>query len=84
MHNAHSISGDMTGLFLIATNWTSLLLSIHPIATEWLQILGLAFGVIASLVVVVDHCMKIHWKWKQYRKAAKERKAEKEGTNGQK
>lgn len=74
MHNPHSVGGDFTGIFLIAGNWTSVILSIHPLATEWLQIFGLAFGVIASLVVIVDHIMKIHWKVKQARKLRKEEK----------
>jgi len=78
VHSQHSISGDFTGIFLIAGNWTSVILSIHPMATEWLQIFGLAFGVIASLVVIVDHIMKIHWKVKQTRKLRKEEKLKNE------
>jgi hypothetical protein len=81
MQHHPTITGDLTGIFLMAGNWTSLYLSVHPIATDWLQLLGLLFGVIASIVVIVDHCMKITWKVKQYKKSARETKKEKEASD---
>lgn len=73
MHtNNNHINGDMSSIFLIALNWMPIVLNSHPLANDILQGAALVLGGLASLAVIVDHGMKIHWKIKQIRKPKKE------------
>jgi len=64
----YNTTGDFTSILLISVNVGNSLLVAHPIANAWLQTISLIIGILAGLVLIIDHCLKIHWKLKQRQK----------------
>lgn len=70
----HSVMPEIGGMLLVATGNLPVLLQANSINLGSLQTIILLLGGVASIVAIVDYCMKIHWKYTQIKKNKHERK----------
>lgn len=76
LHHHHGLTGDYTTIGLLLVSNSPMILSMAGTANEVLQVVALGSGILASVVVFIDHTLKIHWKIKQRRNEKREKDGE--------
>lgn len=77
----HGVKGDISGILYLAINSSTSLMLHGDGSGEAMQSVAIFMGILGSIVVILDHSMKIHWKIKQYKKEKKKQKHEADSTD---